>query len=503
MSMFKQRWFLALVALALLASVLPAAPAAVAQADSRTFTETGKTVQGKFLAYWNAHGGLSQIGLPVSDEMRDVSNTDGKTYTVQYFERAVLEMHPEYAGSPYEVLGSLLGVHYYSDRYPVLGGAAAQKVSTSNAMKFNETGHSVGGKFRAYWEAHGGLAAFGFPITDEFQEKSALDGKTYTVQYFERAVMELHPENQAPFDVLLGQLGTYAYKAKTDLSFTDSTGTTVTLKARPQRIICLFSMCEDILFELGLEPAATSDTFYKLPEFWGPNKTFPAISGGFRSPNLEEIAAAKPDLVIGFIPHIPLRDALKPIAPLFVMNPAHYSDTLTSLKTMGRLTDRQYQAEQSVDRFLKKMAAYKAKSPNNKVPLILFGRTTAFSIFTSGSLFGSVLADVTNYPWPPPGPEDVGAADQEPGSLQYSLEKILEKDPDVLLIETQGGGKPTLTEQLAANPIWSELKAVKTNQAYDVRFDLYVSGRGTRSLSFALDDAMHKIYPDTFPNPLP
>ena len=67
--MFKQRWFLALVALALLASVLPAAPAAVAQTDSRTFTETGKTVKGKILAYWTAHGGLTQIGLPISDEM--------------------------------------------------------------------------------------------------------------------------------------------------------------------------------------------------------------------------------------------------------------------------------------------------------------------------------------------------------------------------------------------------------------------------------------------------
>jgi iron complex transport system substrate-binding protein len=503
MSMFKQRWFLALIALALLVSALPAGQATYAQTDSRTFTETGKTVQGKFLAYWNAHGGLTQIGLPISDEMQDVSATDGKTYTVQYFERAVLEMHPEYAGSPYEVLGALLGVHYYTDRYPVLGGAADQKASSSNPMKFNETGHSVGGKFRTYWEEQGGLPRFGFPITDEFQEKSALDGKTYTVQYFERAVMELHPENQPPSDVLLGQLGTYAYKAKTDLSFTDSTGTTVTLKARPQRIVCLVALCEDILYELGLEPVAVSDKFYQLPEFWGPGKTFGAITGGFGSPNLEDIAKFKPDLVIGFIPHVGLRAALQPIAPLFIMNPAQYPDSMNFVLTMGRLTDHQYQARQSVQRFLGFMAAYKAKAPNNKVPLILFGRTTAFSIFTSGSLFGSVLASVTNSPWAPPGPNEVGAPDQEPGSLQYSLERVLEKDPDVLLIETQGGGSPTLTQQLAANPIWSQLKAVKTNQAYDVRFDLYVAGRGPRSLHLALADAMHKIYPETFPGMQP
>jgi hypothetical protein len=43
-------------------------------------------------------------------------------------------------------------------------------------------------------------------------EKSPLDGKTYTVQYFERSVFEYHPENQPPYNVLLSQLGTFRYK---------------------------------------------------------------------------------------------------------------------------------------------------------------------------------------------------------------------------------------------------------------------------------------------------
>ena len=91
--------------IALSVAGLPGVGAPAAQANSRTFPETGKTVSGKFLAYWNAHGGLAQMGYPLGDEMQDVSETDGKTYTVQYFERAVLEMHPENAGTPFEVLG--------------------------------------------------------------------------------------------------------------------------------------------------------------------------------------------------------------------------------------------------------------------------------------------------------------------------------------------------------------------------------------------------------------
>ncbi|MEO5951914.1 MAG: sortase, partial [Chloroflexia bacterium] len=52
----------------------------------------------------------------------------------------------------------------------------------------------------------GGLAQFGYPISEEFVE-TLEDGKPYTVQYFERARFELHPENAAPYTILLGQFG--------------------------------------------------------------------------------------------------------------------------------------------------------------------------------------------------------------------------------------------------------------------------------------------------------
>ncbi|MDQ6694363.1 MAG: rhodanese-like domain-containing protein [Chloroflexota bacterium] len=79
---------------------------------------------------------------------------------------------------------------------------------------FKETGKSLCGKFLQYWLAHGGLPQQGFPITNEFTEISDLNGQSYTVQYFERAVFEAHPENQPPYDVLLSQLGTFRFQAK-------------------------------------------------------------------------------------------------------------------------------------------------------------------------------------------------------------------------------------------------------------------------------------------------
>ena len=79
-------------------------------------------------------------------------------------------------------------------------------------MLFPQTGKRLGGRFQQYWQEHGGLPQQGFPISDEFTEVSPVDGKPYTVQYFERSVMEYHPENQPPYDVLLSLVWTLRHK---------------------------------------------------------------------------------------------------------------------------------------------------------------------------------------------------------------------------------------------------------------------------------------------------
>lgn len=202
----------ALLVVAVLALAVGALPTAQAQDGTRTFPETGKTMGGRLLQYWNSHGGLAQQGFPISQQIQERSATDGTIYTVQYTERAVFEQHPENQ-PPYDVLLGLLGVFRYQQKYPQ--GAPGQTPSAeANARLFPETGKRLGGLFRSYWESHGGLAQQGFPISDEFDEVSDLDGRTYRVQYFERAVFEYHPENQPPYNVLLSQLGTFRYRER-------------------------------------------------------------------------------------------------------------------------------------------------------------------------------------------------------------------------------------------------------------------------------------------------
>ena len=115
-----------------------------AQGGTRYFAETGQTVQGRFLEYWDENGGLLQQGYPISGEVQERSEIDGKTYTMQYFERAVFELHPEYA-APNDVLLSLLGVLKYNEKYS--GGAPDQRENhDAGGVQFAETGKWVGGR---------------------------------------------------------------------------------------------------------------------------------------------------------------------------------------------------------------------------------------------------------------------------------------------------------------------------------------------------------------------
>src|SRR5689334_4934323 len=70
---------------------------------------------------------------------------------------------------------------------------------------FPETGQCIGGPFLDYWDQNGALAVFGIPLDTERPEQGA-EG-TFGTQWFERERFEFHPENPAPYSILLGRLG--------------------------------------------------------------------------------------------------------------------------------------------------------------------------------------------------------------------------------------------------------------------------------------------------------
>jgi len=186
----------------------PASPAKSGDSTGSSwyFPETRHWLSDRFLTYWLEHGGLERFGYPRTELFVEFDPLVGQSYAVQYFERARFEYHPELAGTEYEVLLGHIGRWALTKRG--IDTAANAVGPILGARHYPETGHNLGGAFLSYWEAHGGLFSFGYPITEELREINPEDGHTYTVQYFERARFEHHPEHAGTqFEVLMGLLG--------------------------------------------------------------------------------------------------------------------------------------------------------------------------------------------------------------------------------------------------------------------------------------------------------
>ncbi|MCM8747991.1 glycosyl hydrolase family 18 protein [Thermomicrobiaceae bacterium CFH 74404] len=199
-------------------------PAFTSTRDRLYFPETGHSLAFGFKQFWERSGGLMVFGYPLTEEFDELNPDLGKNRTVQYFERQRFEYHPELAGTPYEVQLGRLGVQD-AERRDLLATAPFRRVdavSDASCDYFPETGHRLCNGFRTYWQSHGlefgdpgvsfreSLALFGYPISEEFTDPATGS----TVQYFERARFEYHPENPEPYRVLLGLLGAEEVRAK-------------------------------------------------------------------------------------------------------------------------------------------------------------------------------------------------------------------------------------------------------------------------------------------------
>ncbi|HEU5089278.1 MAG TPA: hypothetical protein VFT99_17605 [Roseiflexaceae bacterium] len=178
-------------------------PAVTAQQSERCFLETGFCIGGPIRAYWERNGGLAVFGYPISNQQ--IETVEGTwSGPVQWFERDRLEDHGAQG-----VMAGRLGARYLElQGRPWVRGTETPPARAGGPCRYFETtGYNICNLyFRIYWEQNGGLERFGYPITPAFEEQ--VEGKTYTVQYFERRRMEYHPELAGtPYEVLLGLLG--------------------------------------------------------------------------------------------------------------------------------------------------------------------------------------------------------------------------------------------------------------------------------------------------------
>jgi hypothetical protein len=192
-----------------------------AQNQQSCFAETGFCLEGRFLAFWRANGGLPVFGYPVSTAQTET--VDGREVHIQWFERTRFELHSQNT-PPYDVLLGRVSAERLQQLDRDWQTEPRASSPTPGCLWFAETSHNVCDQagalgFKSYWQSYGlrdaqlnayqrSLALFGLPLTEAQVEISRTDQRPYLTQWFERARFEWHPENPDQFKVLLGLLGT-------------------------------------------------------------------------------------------------------------------------------------------------------------------------------------------------------------------------------------------------------------------------------------------------------
>ncbi|MCX7920275.1 MAG: cobalamin-binding protein [bacterium] len=282
--------------------------------------------------------------------------------------------------------------------------------------------------------------------------------------------IQLNPANTTPKIHLLIVLVSFflvllfftAYSA-TQVTVTDELGHKVVLpQFPPKRIVSLAPNITEILFALGLESRIVGVTDYcDYPER---AKSKPKI-GGFSNPNLEQIIALRPDVII--LTADSNQDAIanqlaRLNLPYYVINPESIFGILTTIRRLGEVTGTVPQAESLIQQLEQRILQVQRRTqgvpkPNvlflwSEQPLITAGQGT-FTDSLISLAGGNNLAHNAKIKYP-----------------KYSLEEIIRQQPEVIIVANMLNQADTTVYTRWQK--WQQIPAVRNHRVYSINSDI-------------------------------
>ena len=250
-------------------------------------------------------------------------------------------------------------------------------------------------------------------------------------------------------------------------TFTDAIGQEITVH-NPQRVVSLMGSFSEIWILAGGADTLVGTSYdtvdnrdLGLPEDI-------AIVGTYQNPNIEEILALNPDLVLlssettRTDSHVALKDALNGAdIPAAYFSVTHFEDYLNMLKICTDITGNQDAYQTNGIAVEERIAQIIADSKTETSPSVLLMITYSGGIRaqSSDTMTGKMLFEL--------GCKNI--LDDYPSMLQdFSVEKIIETDPDYIFVIPMGNddalAQKNLKENVESNPAWNSLTAVKNDR---------------------------------------
>lgn len=279
-------------------------------------------------------------------------------------------------------------------------------------------------------------------------------------------------------------------KVSSSIEVTDQLGRVVRLDAVPQRIVSLAPSNTEILFALGLADRVVAVTDYC--DYPPEAKEKPSI-GGFITPNLEELIALSPDLIVAASIHeakiIPQLEG-RGLA-VFVLAPKTVDDVLEAITLVGEITGNEAEATGLVAGMQGRIKAVTDKTdslPEGQRPRVFY-LVWHDPLMTAGS--GTFQDDLIGKAG------GTNIARDLTGWVDISLETVLAADPEVMIAGIgHGKVKDPIFQFLKTEPRLDDTDARRNDRVYGVDGDL-VSRPGPRIVD-GLEKLAQFIHPELF-----
>jgi iron complex transport system substrate-binding protein len=236
---------------------------------------------------------------------------------------------------------------------------------------------------------------------------------------------------------------------------TDELGRKVQVPAQPQRIVSLAPSVTEVLFALGAGDRVAGITSYCD---YPPEAKLKPTVGDTLKPSLEKMVALKADLVIistSSQVEASVRRLEELGIPVYVSNPRSLDGVLDSIGRIGELIGNRERANQLTDDLRARIAAVETRVAGTGRPSVFVILGTE-PLITAGA--GSFINDLINRA----GARSI-SAEANGDYPQYSIEAVVARQPEIILLQAGGNELP---ERLRQTP------AARSNRVYHIDDDL-------------------------------
>lgn len=273
-------------------------------------------------------------------------------------------------------------------------------------------------------------------------------------------------------------------------SNTDATRTvrhamgTTKITGTPTRVVVLDTGELDSAVALGVRPVGAVEAIAGegLPAYLGDAVEQIKLVGTIEQPNVEAIAALRPDLILSSkVRHEAIYDQLSRVAPTVfseAVGVAWKENFALNAEALG-LSDRARRLQAEYETKARELGAALGEKRADTAVSVVRSVGDEVRIYLKANFLGTILEDAG---LPRPKPQD-----KDEFSETATVERIPDLDGDLMIL-SRFGDDHRLLARLQGNRLWARLDVVKANRVFEVPDDLWFLGIGNFAARKVLDD---------------